>query len=52
MSTVFETAPLGPLTLRNRIVKAATFEGRSKGGVVTDELVDFHRRMAAGGVAQ
>ena len=51
MSTVFETAPLGPLTLRNRIVKAATFEGRSKGGVVTDELVDFHRRMAAGGVA-
>jgi 2,4-dienoyl-CoA reductase-like NADH-dependent reductase (Old Yellow Enzyme family) len=51
MSTVFETAQLGPLTLRNRIVKAATFEGRSKGGVVTDELVDFHRRMAAGGVA-
>ena len=51
MSTVFEAAQLGPLTLRNRIVKAATFEGRSKGGVVTDELVDFHRRMAAGGVA-
>jgi len=51
MTTVFETAQLGPLTLRNRIVKAATFEGRSKGGVVTDELVDFHRRMAAGGVA-
>ena len=51
MTTVFETAQLGPLTLRNRIVKAATFEGRSKGGVVTDELVEFHRRMAAGGVA-
>ena len=51
MTTVFETAQLGPLTLRNRIVKAATFEGRSKGGVVTEELVDFHRRMAAGGVA-
>ena len=51
MTTVFEPAVLGPLTLRNRIVKAATFEGRSKGGVVTDELVEFHRRMAAGGVA-
>lgn len=51
MTTVFEPAPLGPLTLRNRIVKAATFEGRSPGGVVTDELVEFHRRMAAGGVA-
>lgn len=51
MTTVFESAALGPLTLRNRIVKAATFEGRSKGGVVTDELVEFHRRMAAGGVA-
>jgi len=51
MTTVFETARLGPLTLRNRIVKAATFEGRSKGGVVSDELVEFHRRMAAGGVA-
>ncbi|MFM7068712.1 MAG: NADH:flavin oxidoreductase, partial [Actinomycetes bacterium] len=49
--TVFETAALGPLQLRNRIVKAATFEGRSPGGVVTDDLVEFHRRMAAGGVA-
>ncbi len=47
---VFAPAPLGPLTLRNRIIKAATFEGVTPGGKVSDELVAFHRRMAAGGV--
>ncbi len=46
----FAPATLGPLRLRNRIVKAATFEGRSRDQVVTDELVRFHRRVAAGGV--
>jgi 2,4-dienoyl-CoA reductase-like NADH-dependent reductase (Old Yellow Enzyme family) len=48
---VFAPAALGPLTLRNRIVKAATFEGVMPGGTVSDALVDFHRRVAAGGVA-
>src|SRR4051794_2201210 len=47
---LFEPAALGPLTLRNRIVKAATFEGSTPKGVVTDRLVEFHRRVAAGGV--
>lgn len=51
MSRLFEPATLGPLTLRNRIIKAATFEGRSHGGVVTDDLIEFHRRIAAGGTA-
>jgi len=35
--------------LRNRIVKAATFEGMSPAGLVSDNLIDFHRRIAAGG---
>ena len=48
---VFAPAPLGPLTLRNRIIKAATFEGVTPGGTVSDALVDFHRRVAAGGAA-
>ena len=48
---VFAPAQLGPVHLRNRIVKAATFEGVMPGGRVTDELIDFHRRVAAGGVA-
>jgi 2,4-dienoyl-CoA reductase-like NADH-dependent reductase (Old Yellow Enzyme family) len=47
----FEPARLGPLTLRNRIVKSATFEGVMRRGVVSDELVEFHRRVAAGGAA-
>ncbi|MGD0749475.1 MAG: NADH:flavin oxidoreductase [Acidimicrobiales bacterium] len=48
---VFSPAPLGPLTLRNRIIKAATFEGVMRGGTVSDALVEFHRRVAAGGAA-
>ncbi|MDJ1137137.1 NADH:flavin oxidoreductase [Streptomyces iconiensis] len=47
----FAPARLGPLTLRNRIVKAATFEGRTPEALVSDELVAFHREVAAGGVA-
>lgn len=47
--TVFEPARLGPLTLRNRIVKAATFEGRTVKGRVGTDLVEFHREVAAGG---
>lgn len=47
----FEPVQLGPLTLRNRIIKAATFEGVMPRGAVTPELVEFHRRTAAGGVA-
>lgn len=50
-SALFEPATLGPLTLRNRVIKAATFEGRTPEGVVTPELVEFHRRVAAGGAA-
>lgn len=47
---MFGPAALGPLRLRNRIIKAATFEGMTPDAVVTDSLVDFHRRFAAGGV--
>ena len=46
----FEPAQLGPITLRNRIVKAATFEGVMPRGAVTDALVDFHVAVAKGGV--
>jgi 2,4-dienoyl-CoA reductase-like NADH-dependent reductase (Old Yellow Enzyme family) len=46
----FAPAQLGPLTLRNRIIKAATFEGVTPKRVATDALIEFHRRVAAGGV--
>jgi 2,4-dienoyl-CoA reductase-like NADH-dependent reductase (Old Yellow Enzyme family) len=48
---VFAPAQLGPITLRNRIIKAATFEGVMPDGLVTDKLIDFHRAVASGGVA-
>jgi 4,4'-dithiodibutanoate disulfide reductase len=48
---VFEPARLGPLTLKNRIIKAATFEGVMPGGRVSDELIAFHRLVAKGGAA-
>jgi 2,4-dienoyl-CoA reductase-like NADH-dependent reductase (Old Yellow Enzyme family) len=47
----FAPARLGPLPLRNRILKAATFEGATRDQVVSERLVEFHRRVAAGGVA-
>jgi 2,4-dienoyl-CoA reductase-like NADH-dependent reductase (Old Yellow Enzyme family) len=47
---VFAPAELGPVRLRNRVVKAATFEGRTPQGQVTRELVDYHLAVAEGGV--
>jgi len=46
----FAPAMLGPVQLRNRTIKAATFEGRTPKCAVTDELIEFHREVAAGGV--
>lgn len=47
----FSPVHIGPITLKNRIVKAATFEGVMPKGAVSDELVSFHRKVAAGGAA-
>ena len=47
----FAPTRLGPVELRNHVIKAATFEGMSRKNVVSDSLVEFHRRIAAGGVA-
>ena len=46
----FAPASLGPVRLRNRIIKSATFEGVTPQCLVTDELIEFHRVVAAGGV--
>ena len=45
----FAPVTLGPVTLRNRIIKAATSEGRSPKGLVTDDLIDFHLDFIRGG---
>jgi 2,4-dienoyl-CoA reductase-like NADH-dependent reductase (Old Yellow Enzyme family) len=47
---VFAPASLGPVRLRNRVIKAATFEGRTPDALVTDALLDYHREVARGGV--
>jgi 2,4-dienoyl-CoA reductase-like NADH-dependent reductase (Old Yellow Enzyme family) len=53
MSTALDVlapAKLGPVTLRNRVIKAATFEARTPDALVTDDLIEYHRLPAAGGV--
>ncbi|MGV0625519.1 NADH:flavin oxidoreductase [Mycolicibacter minnesotensis] len=47
---VFSPAKLGPITLRNRVIKAATFENRTPDALVSDDLIEYHRLPAAGGV--
>ena len=47
---IFDPVELGPVRLRNRVVKAATYEGLSHRGRVTRDLVDFHVAYARGGV--
>jgi 2,4-dienoyl-CoA reductase-like NADH-dependent reductase (Old Yellow Enzyme family) len=49
-SSAFGPAQLGPITLRNRIIKAATFEGVMPRGAVTQQLIDYHLAVAEGGV--
>lgn len=43
-------AQLGPITLRNRIIKAATFEGATPNDLVSDALIEYHAAPARGGV--
>ena len=47
---VFTPAALGPVTLRNRIIKAATFEASTPNALVSEDLITYHRLPAAGGV--
>lgn len=47
---VLAPAMLGPVRMRNRIIKAATYENMARGGLVTDRLVEFHREVASGGI--
>lgn len=51
MAAPFEPVRIGPITLKNRIIKPATNEGMAPGGVPSKMLVEYHRRVAAGGAA-
>jgi 2,4-dienoyl-CoA reductase-like NADH-dependent reductase (Old Yellow Enzyme family) len=50
MNDCFAPAQLNGLTLKNRLIKAATFEGKSKSGIPSPELLQFHKRFAQGGI--
>lgn len=50
-SPAFQPLTIGPLTLRNRFIKAATNEGMAKQGIVSKGLAAFHAGVAEGGAA-
>ncbi len=50
-ATAFTPGRIGPIALRNRILKTATFEGMTPHGVPSAKLVEHHRAIAAGGAA-
>lgn len=43
-------ATLGPISLRNRVIKSATFEGATRGALVSDRLIEYHAAVGRGGV--
>lgn len=47
---VFGPGKMGPVTIRNRIIKTATYEGMSPGGIPSSALTEHHRKLAEGGV--
>jgi len=51
VSVPFTPFQLGHLNLRNRFIKTATSEGMSPGGLPSKQLLEWHRKVAAGGVA-
>ncbi|MCG8669385.1 MAG: NADH:flavin oxidoreductase, partial [Pseudomonadales bacterium] len=50
LDTCFTPGKLNGLTLKNRFIKAGTYEGMTPNGRTTDSLRAFHQRIARGGV--
>ena len=51
LERAFDGAKLGSLELKNRFLKAATFEGKTPGGVPGQPFLDFHLAPVDGGIA-
>lgn len=49
-SILFTPASIGPITLRNRTIRSAAFEGMCDHNAPTEMLYDYHRSVAAGGI--
>ena len=49
-SILFTPGKIGPLTLRNRTIRAAAFESMCPGNAPSDMLYNYHTSVAAGGI--
>lgn len=49
-SILFAPAAIGPLTLRNRTIRAAAFESMCPGNAPSEMLYNYHKSVAAGGI--
>lgn len=49
-SILFTPASIGLLTLRNRTIRSAAFESMCLGNAPSEQLLNYHRSVAAGGV--
>ena len=49
-SLLFTPAKIGPLELKNRVIRASAYEGMCDGHVPTQQLKDYHTALARGGV--
>jgi 2,4-dienoyl-CoA reductase-like NADH-dependent reductase (Old Yellow Enzyme family) len=50
LQKLLSPARINGLELPNRVIKAATFEGKSENGAPGSRLLEFHRQFALGGV--
>ena len=49
-SPIFTPVRIGPVTLRNRVIRSAAFENMARGNSPSQELMDYHVAVARGGV--
>ena len=47
---LFSSGKIGTVNLKNRIVRSATYDGRSDRGFVTEDHIQFYEELAQGGV--
>lgn len=50
VSEIFTPYKLGPITLRNRTIRSAAFEGMCPGNSPSQELFDYHTAVSRGGI--
>lgn len=51
MQKLFSPLKLGSLLLKNRVIKAATFEGCTQKGIPNENLITFHKNIVKGGTS-